>query len=79
MSLFHKIQSGELTREGFEKSLATYQSDKIILQRNALKFSADAFQSKLKDLEMSITICLLFLENFDELSKVPVKRRRLVW
>ena len=78
MSLFTKVRSGELTREGFEKSLATYLNDRVVLQRNAQRFGAELFQSKLKDIEMSISICELFLENFDKIAKGPVKKHRLI-
>ena len=78
--MFHKIRNGELTREGFEKSLATYQRDKIVLLRNAQKFGLELFKTKLQELEMSISMVELFLEKFDDIKKAKdfYSKHRLV-
>ncbi len=68
MSMFQKIRKGELTKDAFVAQLNKYQSDKIELQRNATKFGPDLFKSKLKELEMSISFCEIFLEKFDDIA-----------
>jgi hypothetical protein len=78
MSMFAKIQNGELSRKAFEKQLAQYEHDKIILQRNANLFGPEMFKSKLKGIEMSISMVELFLEKFDDIVKGPAPRHRLV-
>lgn len=78
MNMFGKIRNGQLTREEFERSLAGYKTDKVILQRNAGKFGPELFQSKLREIEMSISMCELFIEKFEEISKDLKVKPRLI-
>jgi hypothetical protein len=78
MSLFAKVRNGTLTREGFVKSLEGYQTDRDILNRNVQRFGPEMFQNKLNEIQLSISICELFIENFDKIAKGSKQRHRLV-
>jgi hypothetical protein len=74
--MFAKVRSGELSKEGFVKTLNGYQADKLELMRNHERYGAELFKSKMRDLDMSISMVELFIEKFDDIAQGPVTKVR---
>ena len=70
-NVFRAIRNGQLSKDAFVAQLNKYETDKIELQRNAIKFGPELFKSKLKEIEMSISFCEIFLSKYDDIAKVP--------
>lgn len=73
MSLFSKVRSGQLNKDGFLRTLASYEAERIELRRNEASYGPDLFKSKLRDIDMSISMIQLFIDKFDDIAQGPVK------
>lgn len=71
MSLFKKVRDGQISIDAFERQLNAYEVERLELQRNAGQYGAELFKSKMRDIDMSISMIQIFIDKFDEI-KVKV-------
>ncbi len=67
MNLFKGIQSNELSKDAFAAQLAVYEGQRTALERSREQFSPELLRRRLSDLDMSIKITKLFLDNFSKI------------
>lgn len=68
MSMFDKVRSGELTKRGFERTLAGYQTQKAMLIIDKAKYGPELYFSKMNELEMCINMTQLFIDKYEEIA-----------
>ncbi len=73
MNLFKGIQSKELSKDAFANTLAVYEGQRSMLVRNREHISPEMYASRLRDLDMSVKIAKLFVDNFKKIAQGKTK------
>lgn len=66
-SLFHKIRSGQITLEAFQRQLTEYNSQRLELIESKDKFGPDLYKNRLRELELQISFTQIFIDKFDSI------------
>ncbi len=77
MSLVHKLQSGVIGKPALLAQLATYNYQLYEHRIRAEKYGPELYQyyqSKIRDLNMSIKMLQLFVDNYESLATKPKPR-----